>query len=137
MAFKLISYVEAERDAQIQDARALKILLRPNVAWTAIEHGHSFNPTIGRSGQPIGLIEMQKRKARGVRSGIPDLSFVAEGRSYWIERKVEGGIISEAQLEFQSELKDAGALVATCWSQRELCDTLEAWGLLRPYRVAA
>lgn len=137
MAFRLTSYVEAEREAQIQDCKMLRILLRPGVCWTAIDHGHSFNTTIGRNGQPIGLIEMQKRKARGVRAGIPDLLFWADGKPYAIERKIEDGVISDAQRVFQQELKDARVPVANAWSQAELCETLNAWGLLRPYRDAA
>jgi hypothetical protein len=137
VAFRLTSYVEAEREAQIQDVKMLRILLRPGVCWTAIDHGHSFNPTLGRNGQPIGLIEMQKRKARGVRAGIPDLLFWADHKPYAIERKVEGGVLSDAQREFQEELKQAGVLVSTAWSQAELCATLKAWGLLRPYSEAA
>jgi hypothetical protein len=137
VAFRLTSYVEAERNAQIQDANLLKILLRPGVCWTAIDHGHSVNPTLGKNGQPIGVLEAKLRKARGVRSGIPDMLFWADGKPYAIERKVEGGVISERQREFQEELKQAGVLVAVAWSQAELCATLTAWGLLRPYSEAA
>ena len=137
MAFKLTPYVEPEHQEQIQDVRTLKILLRPNVCWTAIDHGHSLNREIGRNGEEIGRLEARLRVARGVRSGIPDFLFWAEGRPYAIERKIRGGILSENQRVFHEELRGAGVPVVTCRSQRELCDVLTAWGLMRPYRDAA
>jgi hypothetical protein len=137
VAFKLTSYVQRERDAQVQDANAMRILMRPGVCWTAVDHGHSFNPTIGRSGKPIGLIEAQLRKARGARSGIPDFLLWADSRAFAIERKIEGGIVSDDQKQFQTELIDAGVTVATCWSQKDVLDALGSWGLLRSYQATA
>jgi hypothetical protein len=137
MAFKLTPYVEREHQEQIQDASTLRILLRPGVCWTAIDHAHSLNRQIGRNGQEIGLLEAKLRKARGVRRGVPDFLFWADGLPYAIERKIKGGVLSEAQKEFQEELRVARVPVATCWSQREVCDTLTAWGLMRPYQDAA
>jgi VRR-NUC domain len=134
VAFALTSPVQRERDEQIQDARMLHILVRPGVCWTAIDHGHTFDMTPGRYGKPRGLIEAQKRKARGCRPGIPDFLFWADGKPYAIERKVEGGRVSGEQQQFQTELRTAGVAVATCWSQRELADTLQGWGLLRPFQ---
>jgi hypothetical protein len=137
VAFRLTSHVEAERNAQIQDARMQRILLRSGVCWTAIDHGHTFDKTLGRHGKPIGLIEAQKRKARGVRAGIPDFLYWHQGRGYAIERKVAGGVISDEQKQFQAELVEAGIPVAVCWTQKEICDALEGWGLLRQYKAIA
>lgn len=121
-----------ERDQQISDTNMLRILIRPGVAWTAIDHGHSINRAIGHTGQPIGLLEAQKRRARGVRSGIPDYLFWHQGRGFAIERKVDGGVVSDDQQQFITELREAGVLVSVCYDQHEICRTLNEWGLLRP-----
>jgi hypothetical protein len=137
VAFKLTSYVQRERDAQVQDANAMRILLRPGVCWTAVDHGHSFNPTIGRNGEPIGLLEAKIRKARGVRAGIPDFLLWADRKPFALERKIEGGVLSDDQKLFQAELTDAGVTVATCFSQKDVLDALGEWGLLRSYTATA
>lgn len=137
MGFRLTAPRVSEHQEQIEDVKALKILLRPGVCWTSVDHAHSFNKELGRSGKPIGLLEAEKRKARGVRAGIPDYLFWNDGRGYAIERKVGKNRLSDAQIEFHDELRVAGIPIATCRSLKQMLDTLGGWGLLRPFKVAA
>ena len=68
---------------------------------------------------------------------MPDFLFWADGKPYAIERKIEGGVVSDVQEEFQAELIAAGVSVVVAWSQREVCDALNGWGLLRGYQEMA
>jgi VRR-NUC domain-containing protein len=130
--FVLSPVVEEERRQQIDCTKMLRQVLRPGVAWTAIDHSHSFNPTIGRNGRPIGLIEMQLRKARGVRAGIPDYLFWHRSLSYAIEFKIDDNGLSDAQEIFIGELLGADVFCKVCWGATQVMNTVFAWGLCRP-----
>lgn len=126
-----------EHKLQIECSNMLRILMLPDVCWTAVDHGHSFNPTIGRGGQPIGLLEMQLRKARGVHAGISDYLFWRDSKGYAIELKTRDGVLSDPQKEFHAKLGVAHVPVAVCRSHREVADALTGWGLLRSYQETA
>lgn len=129
--FVLTAPSEKERAQQIDCTEMLEKVLRPEVAWTAIDHSQSFNPTLGRNGRPIGLMEMARRKAQGVRPGIPDYNFVDAGRSYWIEFKIDDNDLDPDQKVFMRRLIAAGAICKVCWGAIQVMNTVYGWGLCR------
>jgi hypothetical protein len=112
-------------------------VLLPDVCWTAIDHAHSLNMTPGRYGRPIGLLEAQKRRARGVRAGVSDYLFWRLGRGFAIELKTVDGSLSDDQKTFLKEMIEAGIPVSVCWDIRQVIAKLQAWGLCRRVTVMA
>jgi hypothetical protein len=113
-------------------------VLLPTVAWTAVDHAHSLNPTIGRHGKPIGLLEAQKRKARGIRPGICDYLFWHQSLGYAIELKVDDGELTDDEEDFIRDLIKAEIEVKVCWGMWQVFETVGDWGLVRPgVRIAA
>lgn len=53
-------------------------------------------------------IEGNQMKARGVVAGVSDLVYLAENRTIYIELKVEGGVQSNEQKEFEQQCKATG-----------------------------
>ena len=134
----LIGPEPTEHELQISCTGMFGVLLLPDVQWTATDLAHSLDPTIGRNGRPIGLIEAQKRKARGCRAGVPDYLFWHRGRGYAIELKrnaSEG--LSDDQRDFVTGLLAAEIPVKVCWTKPQVAETLQEWGLTRPFRVMA
>jgi len=110
----------------------LERILLPDVQWTAIDHAHSLDMRTGRHGRPIGLIEVQKRKARGVKSGICDYLFWFDGRGFAIELKRNADEkLSDDQKDFCRGLLQAGVLVKVCWTIWQVFNVVVEWGLAR------
>ena len=130
--FQLTAPTSPEHQAQIDCTTMLQRVLRPEVCWTAIDHAHSFDMRPSKHGVPIGLIEAQKRKARGVRAGIPDYLFWAAGQGYGIEFKTGDGTLSDDQRNFLRELIAAKVEVAVCWGSVQVFRKVHEWGLVRP-----
>jgi hypothetical protein len=136
--FQLEAFQEAEHELQIACTGMLWRILLPDVCWTAVDHAHSLNMTIGRHGRPIGLIEAQKRKARGVKAGIPDYLFWRKAQAYAIELKATAdGVLSDHQEDFLKAMIAAHAEVSICWTIDQVVERLTAWGLCRRTRVMA
>lgn len=134
MAVQVLTLVSPEQDEhelQISCTNMLRLLLLPDVCWTAIDHSHSVDRRIGRNGFPIGLLEMKKRKARGVEDGIWDYAFWHRDKSFAVEMKVGDNDLSDAQKEWGKRLIAAGVHVKVCWSKTQLFDTVVSWGLTR------
>ena len=123
--------IKSEHELQIDCKNMLDRILLPEVCWTAIDHGHTFDMRPGRRGVPIGLLEAQKRKARGIKAGLPDLMFWHVGQGYAIELKTDCGDLSEAQEIFLREMIAAGVEVAVCWNQTQVFNKVVGWGLTR------
>jgi len=137
-AFILEAPEPREHELQIDCTHMLERILLPDVQWTAIDHAHSLDRRIGRNGRPIGLIEVQKRKARGIKSGICDYLFWFDGRAFAIELKRNADEqLSDTQKDFCRGLLRAGALVKVCWTKIQVFDTVVEWRLTRPMRIAA
>jgi hypothetical protein len=135
---KLVEYEQTEHELEISCAKMLRIILLPDVQWTSVDHAHSLDMRLGRSGVPIGLIEAQKRKARGVKAGIPDMVFWYQQRGYAIELKRNASEpLSDDQKIFCRGLLTAGIPVKICWTKHQVLETVEAWGLTRRFRVMA
>jgi hypothetical protein len=137
--FDLTPWEPEEHALQIDCTTMLKRILLPQVAWTAIDHAHSFNPTIGRNGKPIGLMEMVKRKARGIRAGLQDYSFWHSGLGFAIElKKSAAAPLSNDQKIWLRELQAAEVPVRICWTIDQVFWSVDGWGLVRPgVRLAA
>lgn len=139
-AFALEAYEQPEHDLQIDCTKMLTRLLLPTVQWTAIDHAHTLDPTIGRNGRPIGFLQAQKRKARGVKAGICDYLFWHRKRGFAIELKrnaYEAEHPSDDQIEFMLGLRAAEVPIKICWTIWQVHDTANAWGLMIPHEVMA
>jgi hypothetical protein len=135
--FRLAELREEEHETQIACTAMLWKVLLPDVAWTAIDHGHSMNMKIGRHGVPIGILEAQKRKKRGVKAGIADYLFWHRSFGFAIELKTVDGVLSEGQEVFLGDLIRAEIPVSICWRIEQVLERCTAWGLCRHARVMA
>lgn len=135
--FRLEVEREQEHELQLACTALLWKILLPDVAWTAIDHAHSLNMTIGRHGRPIGLIEAQKRKARGVKAGISDYLFWHKSRGFAIELKTVTGVLSDGQKDFLNQMIAAGVEVSVCWTLDLVAERVKGWGLCRGFTVTA
>ena len=134
----LIADEQTEHELQIDCTPMLNIILLPGVQWTSIDHAHSLDRRIGRNGMPIGLMEAQKRKRRGIKPGITDLLFWYQQRGYAIELKRNAyEKLSDDQKVFCRGLLAAGIPVKICWSKDQVWRTVVDWGLARPHTVMA
>lgn len=70
-------------------------------------------------------------KSMGVRAGVSDVIAVYRGKIFALELKAEGGRATVHQLEFLSDMEQAGAFTAMPTGLDAALATLEAWGLLR------
>lgn len=130
--FQLVPPEPGEHDLQIACTTMLALVLLPEVCWTAIDHAHSLDRRPSKRGFPIGLIEMQKRKARGIRSGLWDYFFWHHSITHVIELKVGDNDLSHDQELFGRQLIKAGVnRLKVCWTQRQVFDTVADWGLTR------
>ena len=79
-------------------------------------------------------IEAKKFRAEGVKSGVPDICFVWEGMSYFLEVKkpktlTPKGRLSKNQKEFIAKLEDNGAEVAVVYSVADVIEAFIDWGI--------
>lgn len=70
-------------------------------------------------------------KGMGARKGVSDLVFVRNGTFYAMELKVEGGRPTVEQMEFVSEINNAGGFACIVHGLDRALACLEMWGLLR------
>jgi VRR-NUC domain len=134
-----------EHEMQIACTDMLATLLLPDVEWSAVDHGHSFdkrpirNAKPGRNGKiaTIGMLEAQKRKRRGVKSGLCDFYFWHQGDCFAIELKTPDGALSDDQREHIKGLIRNNVLVRVCWSKALVLQTVIEWHLTRPMVIAA
>lgn len=76
-------------------------------------------------------IEASILKGLGVRTGVPDIIAIHNGRTYGLELKSEGGKVSESQIEAIAAMEEAGAYTCVAEGLDRALAVLEAWGLLR------
>src|SRR5215467_5570077 len=76
-------------------------------------------------------VEAKILRSLGVRSGVPDLCILYQGRFYGLELKAARGRATEAQTETLQELEAAGASVAVVRGIDAAIAQLAQWGLLR------
>jgi VRR-NUC domain len=102
----------------------LRTALPPTVVWSGVEHA-----------QKLSLRQGQMRKAKGVRSGLPDLMFWYEGRFLGVELKAAKGVQSDNQKAFQAGMLRNGFRYAVCWSEQDVEAALRDCGI--PVRLPA
>jgi hypothetical protein len=136
-AFHLVPDDPGEHELQIDCTSMLEKILLADVCWTAIDHAHSFDRTIGRHGVPIGLLEARKRKLRGIRKGICDYLFWHRASAFALELKVGDNDLDDDQKAFIRRLIAAEVETKVCWSKPQVFDTVVKWGLTRPMQVTA
>lgn len=86
-----------EQSLQIAVVKVLPLVLHPDVFWTAI------NPVPAKSKIVAAL-----SKAMGLIAGVPDLLFIRDGCTMFLELKAERGRLSENQIAVSKRLTDAG-----------------------------
>ena len=64
--------------------------------------------------------EGAKFKAQGVIAGVPDLVFVWNGKTHYIEVKTEKGRLSEQQKALHQKWAEQGVVVVVCRSSEEI-----------------
>lgn len=76
--------------------------------------------------------DRKSRTKAGYRAGVSDVACLHKGKFYAIElKKAKGGVISEEQLEFVSDVNRAGGYAFIAEGLPQAIAGLEAWGLLR------
>lgn len=130
--FHLMPPEPSEHELQIECTSMLALILLPDVCWTAIDHAHSLDRRPTPGGLPIGMVEMRKRKARGIRSGLWDYFFWHRGITHVIELKVGDNDLTPEQETFGRALIAAGVdRLKVCWNKDQLFHTVVDWGLTR------
>lgn len=70
-------------------------------------------------------------QAEGMMSGVADLCVIGGGDTAFLEMKrAKGGVVSDAQRQFQSRLTDAGAVYGLARGFDEAVALLVTWGFL-------
>ncbi|MDA8052028.1 MAG: VRR-NUC domain-containing protein [Rhodospirillales bacterium] len=95
-------------------AELLARRLGPGVWWTMVDAFGPFRPWI------VAL-----RRARGIRSGVPDLLLLHRGRLTAIEMKTSAGRLTESQKTMRPELLAAGARWFCCYSVEAVLQVLK------------
>ena len=123
--FKLRAPGAPEDDLHKQIADALRLLLieempdgSPGAMWWTVEHRNA-----------VSAIEGARRKACGVIAGLPDLWFLCRGRTFCIELKTDGGVLSDAQKKLHPRMEWHGMPLAVCRNLDQVLAQLKAWGL--------
>jgi VRR-NUC domain len=94
----------------------------PDSVWFAVANGELRHINVAL-----------RLKAEGVRSGVPDLCFLLRhGRTGWLELKVKGGSLSDAQRGFATKAKKLGHLWAPVKTLNDAAIVLKHWGVIKP-----
>jgi len=116
----------AEDKLHAEIVRALEVILPPSVVWWSSES------------RGVGVREGARRKARGVKAGVPDMQFHFDSRSHFIEIKTTQGRMNEAQIAMAAWLRGAGHQYDVCRSLDDVIDCLRRAGCpMRIARIAA
>ncbi len=74
----------------------------------------------------------EARRKSGYLAGVSDVNAVHRGKFYALElKKAKGGVPSEDQLKFVSDINGAGGYACVAEGLPEAICILESWGLLR------
>lgn len=116
------------KEAHLQRTIAayLRLMLPADVFFTAFPAGGG------------GKVRGAQLKSMGLASGVPDLMFIHNGRTRWIELKSDKGRVSDAQHETFCRLYTAGCgNVVVCKSLDDVIITLKSWAIPTRFKVAA
>jgi hypothetical protein len=127
---------QPEETLAIDIAKTLRYAIAPpltcnadGVMWVAIEQASGRAARQKNKDGKSYDVRGQRNKAKGCRSGIPDMKFWWPGNRGWIELKASKNDTSENQDNAHRELAQAGDKVAVCWTHDEVMDTLRRWGV--------
>lgn len=113
-----------EHDFQAHALKPFLDLALPRDAfWTAIDHSGG--------GQLLGAL----RKAKGAKSGLPDVWIIWRGKVHCMELKAAKGRIADNQIACAAAMSQAGVMVWTVWDLTDAQDALDHWGI--PCRARA
>jgi hypothetical protein len=107
----------------------LQKLVLEHLQWRRPKGAFVFHYPAGGWRSPV---EAAILKSIGTVPGIPDLLIIYEGRIYGLELKTAGGHLTGIQIETQTHMRAAGAIIATAVELDAALEQLEQWGLLRP-----
>lgn len=110
----------SEFEIQATLVKWLRRLARPGVVWWHTPNGELRNKRDGA-----------KLKAMGVRAGVADLTFLYQGKVFFLEMKRRKGLPSEAQIVFATEARAAGAEYEIRDDVKGALTLLVNWGLIR------
>jgi hypothetical protein len=88
----------------------------------------AFHPANGGYRKPV---EAKILQGLGVRSGVPDVIAIHQGRVYALELKAEGGRATPKQLTAIAAMEAAGAYCCIAEGLDRALAVLERWGLLK------
>lgn len=76
--------------------------------------------------------DLSSRRKSGYLAGVSDVNAVHRGKFYALElKKAKGGVPSEEQLKFVSDINNAGGYACVAEGLDEALAILEAWNLIR------
>ena len=107
-----------EQQLQRTIAAYLRMMLPPDVFFTAFPAGGG------------GKARGAQLKAMGLAPGVPDLMFIHNGKTRWVELKSATGRVSDVQHETFCRLYTAGCgNVVVCKSLEDVIATLKSWAI--------
>lgn len=109
-----------EQEIQIALADHLRMRAPKNCFWFHVPNQRKQSFYVGKVW-----------KKMGVRSGVPDICAIHDGRFYGLELKAKGGVSSENQLLCRAEIDAAGGFASEAVGLDRAISVLESWGLLR------
>ena len=79
---------------------------------------------------PRNAVMGARLKAMGMRAGVSDLILFHDERLYCLELKAPGKRATEEQLQFLTDMGEAGAFTCVCDNLDAALRVLSAWGLI-------
>lgn len=117
---------QPEQAIQTAVVAHLRLRGKPGLVFFHVPNGGARRP-----------IEAAILKRIGVRAGVSDLILIYQGKIYALELKADGGRPTEAQLDFISDMNQAGAFACVCEGLDRAIAVLKQWGLVRSARGVA
>ena len=103
-----------ESDLQKQVAKYLDNICR-------IKGGYWFH-VANETGQRAKVGLLVKRKAQGVKAGVPDCIILKDGNMYYLELKIKGGRVSDNQKNSMENLDNNGASGIVAYNYTDACE---------------
>lgn len=113
-----------EQELHKSVAKTLKLRAKPGVVYFHV-------PNQGRMGGKRGLIQGAILKSLGVRAGVSDFILLHNREFFALELKPDGGRPTPEQMEFISDVNNAGGFAGCAIGYDMAVSYLNTWGLLR------
>lgn len=97
------------------------------VVWFSLDQSNSHDAVPGI------------RVGRGICAGVPDVIFLYQGKSYWLELKSRDGCLSDPQRSMAATLLLSGCRIGVATDVDGVLRALDEWGVPRKrmFKVAA